>query len=464
MAHDRDYFLENFAMLVASGMDVFSTLTILSDGTVSSRTKRIIATLKDDLDSGMPLWQTLKKTNSLSSHALSLIRLGEESGRLSEHLGMIVSEQKKSRIFQSKIHSAMMYPLFVLCISVIVTIGIAWFILPHLSTVFSQLKMDLPIFTRLLLGVGEFLRLYGIIAVPIFFALIGCGIYFLFFFKKTNFIGQSILFHIPAVRRILQEVELARLGSLLGSLLHAGLPIVEALCSLSESSSVGVYRKFYRHLANTVEDGSSLIEAIRSFRAHARLVPIPIQGMIAASEQSGKLAETFITIGSLYEEKSSASSQNLSALLEPILLIVIWLGVVGVALSVILPIYNLIGGFNQYGSSSPASSPAPPPEPISEQLPSIFAPPAPVQEITPTAPSTSPSYTPPTVQLKVLKTPTGFLNVRNKPSKNGGVIIKIKPGDIYAYRSKKDRWYEIILQDDTFGWIADAYAEPIPAQ
>ncbi len=332
-------------MLVASGMDVFSTLTILSEGTRSLRIRQMIHTLKNDIDSGIPLWQALKKTHSLSSYAISLIKLGEETGRLPQHLAMIISEQKKNRTFQSKIHSAMMYPILILSISVIVTIGIAWFILPHLSTVFSQLKMDLPLFTRILLGVGEFLRLYGIFAVPCFGIVAALGIYFVFFFSKTSFIGQAIIFYMPIIRRILQEIELARFGSLLGSLLSAGLPIVEALRSLSDATSIGIYKKFYTQCATMVQDGSSLYEAIHSFRKHARLIPIPIQGMVSAAEQSGKLSETLLSIGAMYEEKSASSSQNLSALLEPILLIVIWLGVVGVALSVILPIYNLIGGF-----------------------------------------------------------------------------------------------------------------------
>lgn len=95
-----------------------------------------------------------------------------------------------------------------------------------------------------------------------------------------------------------------------------------------------------------VEEGNPLAKSIDSYRGNARLVPIPFQQLIAASESSGKLAPTLIHIGELSEAKTDLATKNLSVMLEPVLLIIVWLGVLWVAISVILPIYSLIGGLN----------------------------------------------------------------------------------------------------------------------
>lgn len=344
MSHDRDYFLENFTMLITSGMDVFSALSILGDGTYSSRMKKTITAIKEDIDAGLPLWKALEKTHFLSGHALSLIQLGEKTGRLSENLKIIATQQKKEKLFQSTIRSAMLYPILILMVALIVVIGIMWFLLPHLAGVFSQLKIQLPLITRLLLSAGIFLRAYGIIALPIMCAISGLGIFLLFFFSKTKHIGQTLLFHVPGIRQIIQEIELSRFGSILGTLLAAGLPIVDALTSLRDTAGCIFYKKLYSHMAQCTEDGSSLQESLISYRKSSRLIPLPIQGILAASEKTGRLSEALLNIGSVYEEKGTASSKDISSLIEPVLLIAIWLGVLFVALAVILPIYRIIGG------------------------------------------------------------------------------------------------------------------------
>jgi len=344
MARDKEYFLENFTMLMTSGMDVFFALSVIQDGTQSRGLKKILARMQDDVDSGLPLWKALKKTHILSSHAVALIHIGEESGRLAENLNIISAQQKKERHFQNTVRSAMLYPILILTVACIVVLGIMWFILPHLASVFSQLKIQLPLITRLLLGSGIFLQNYGVLALPLIGGGIAIIIFFLFFFSKTKYIGQTIIFFIPGIKRIIQEVELSRLGSTLGILLSAGLPIVDALYALTDSTSFSLYKKFYRHAAVCVKDGASLQESMKTYRVSTQLIPYSVQSIIATGEKTGKLTNALVLIGSTYEEKSATSSKDISSLIEPVLLIVIWLGVLFVALAVILPVYRVIGG------------------------------------------------------------------------------------------------------------------------
>jgi type II secretory pathway component PulF len=302
--------------------------------------------IKVEIENGSPIWKSLQKSELFKDHSISLIRLGEESGKLTENLKVVAIEEQKDRMFKSKLRSAMMYPVFVLAITAVVGIGIAWFILPKLATVFTQLKIKLPLITKMLINLGSFLGHYGQYVVPaviIFFILT----YYLFFsFKKTKIIGQFILFHIPGVKQLMKEIEIARFGYLFGTLLQAGIPIILALDSLASATDFISYKKLYYHLKDSINDGNSIQKSLASFKNSKRLIPSPIQQLVVAGEKSANLSGVLLKIGLMFEEKADGTTKNLTIILEPILLVIVWLGVVAVALAVILPVYGLVGGIS----------------------------------------------------------------------------------------------------------------------
>lgn len=342
---DKDYFIENLSMLVSAGMGILEALSAISIGVKTKKMKSIINTMSSGIEAGSPIWKALENSYIFPAHTVSLIRIGEKSGKLSQNLKVVGLQDEKDRVFNSKIRSAMMYPMFVLVLTLIVGIGIAWFILPKLSLVFSQLHLELPFITKYLIAFGVFLGEYGKIAVPIFLLALFSIIYFIFFFPKTKFIGQNALFSLPGIKRLIQEIELARFGYLLGTLLKAGLPIIQALDSLEKATTFPHYKMLYRHLLVNIDDGYSFKKSLMSYKKINKLIPMPIQLLIATGEKSGNLSNTLLSIGKRFEIKTETTTKDLTVILEPILLIIVWLGVVGVALAVILPIYNLIGGF-----------------------------------------------------------------------------------------------------------------------
>lgn len=347
LGDEKNYFIENLAMLLASGMDILSALDGIKDEFKSAKMKKIIINLRDDIENGSSLWRSLAKTKLFSSQTLSLIKIGEQSGRLSENLAVINTQQKKERIFKSKIRSAMMYPVFVLVLMIVVGSAIAWFILPRLTTVFSQLDMELPIITQMLIKVGNFLGSYGTFIVPGFILFILLLIYFTFVYSKTKHIGQWLLFRMPLIKNLIQQVELARFGYILGTLLEAGLSITDSLKALEESTSFREYKNLYKHLQSEISLGKSFNASFKSFKSINVLIPKTIQQMIVFGTQSGSLSKVFLDIGENFEQKTDNTTKNLTVVLEPFMLIIVWIGVVGVAMAVILPIYSLIGGLNR---------------------------------------------------------------------------------------------------------------------
>ena len=339
-------FIDSLSMLANSGMAITTAIQAIHDDSKSKRMRKVLSWILEDLENGASVADALSSTELFDDHTISLISLGEQSGKLVQNLQVVAVEQEKQKLAKSRLRSAMMYPIFVMIITMVVGISLAWFILPKLATVFEQLDLDLPAATKFLISTGLILEQYGVIIVPSGIFVLMLIFYLLFAYKKTKRVGQSLLFAIPGVNRLIMQIEIARLGYLMGSLLDAGLPVTSSLKSLSDSTEFVYYRRLYAQMAQAIEDGISLKDSFATYKKAEKLVPKPIQQLIAAGEQAGDLPEIFQKIGNSFQAKSEASTKNLTTILEPILLVVVWLGVVGVALAVILPIYNLIGGFN----------------------------------------------------------------------------------------------------------------------
>lgn len=343
---DIDYFVENLAVLVTSGMGIVAALASIQAEMRSNRMKRAIGVIIEDIGAGVPLARALEGIGIFPPHAISLIRIGESSGKLSQNLKVVARQQEKDRLFDSKIKSAMMYPVFVLTLTLFIGVGIAWFILPKLAQVFSQLHLTLPLITKVLIAVGLFFNNYGTIAVPLGAAILMFVFYLLFIFSKTKWIGQSIVLYVPGVGRLLRESEIARFGYLLSSLLDAGLPVVQALGAVRDAADSPRYKQFYAYLCKAVEEGNSFQKSFAAYPQTRACLPTPVQQLIVSGEQSGNLSGVLERISAQYEDKTDTTAKNLSTILEPVLLVIVWLGVVSVALAVILPIYSLVGGLS----------------------------------------------------------------------------------------------------------------------
>lgn len=345
-AKEREYFTNNFAMLLGAGVPVSQAISSLQETTTSKRMINMLEHIKQSVNDGQPLWKALRDTRFVGGQTLSLIELGEASGRLVENLRVAAKQEEKQRIFKAKVRSALMYPSFVIGLTVIIGLGVAWFLLPRLAETFSSLGVELPLLSRILIGIGGFLQDHGIIAVPIGILATSCIIYAVFFAPQTRSIGKRLLFRTPGIKKLLQEIELARFGYLFGTLLNAGLSVTDTLKALGAATTMPHYKKLYAHLEESIGNGYSIKDSLKQFKHVNHLIPAAVQQMVIAGERSGSLPDTLENIGSIYEEKANITTDNLEAMLEPILLIVVWFGVLGVAVAVIMPIYGLIGGLD----------------------------------------------------------------------------------------------------------------------
>ena len=177
--------------------------------------------------------------------------------------------------------------------------------------------------------------------MPLGTAVVVGALYILFFYKKTRFIGETFLLRFALTRTLVQDIELARFGYVMGSLLHAGITLPQALTSMHDSTSFELYKKFYASLLQDVTEGNSLFKSIEKYPRFSLYIPSYIARLLSAGEMSGSLSDTLLNIGKTYEEKTENMAQNLSVMLEPIIMVVVGVIVGFLAIAIISPIYGL---------------------------------------------------------------------------------------------------------------------------
>jgi type IV pilus assembly protein PilC len=344
ITREKDFIIENLSMLLASGMPVGTALLSIQKAISSDRLRYVLKRMQDEIDGGSPLWKAMDNTHLFSAHSIALVRVGEQSGKLSDNLKIILEQQQRDRTLKSKVRSAMIYPAIVLFLTLVVALGSAWFVLPRLATAFSSLDVELPLSTRIIIASGSFLQNHGTFVIPLIILLLGVVFYFLFISKKTKpFFERVIFFRIPVIHKIIQEIELARAGFIIGSLLSAGVAVVETLALTSEVTESTAYKKLFNTLALSIGDGNSFEKSFSQIEGIGSLVPLTVQQLIISGEQSGTLPEVFYKVGEIYSQKTESTTRDLSSILEPVLLIGVSIGVFFIAIGIISPVYNLIG-------------------------------------------------------------------------------------------------------------------------
>ena len=339
--NESSFFVQNLAVLIGAGISITDALESVYQEVKSCRMRSACREIMESVDDGLPLSKAVEKAGIVAPHTLALISLGEMSGRLSANLQVAALQNEKETTFRSRVRSALAYSSFVFIVALVVGIGVAWFVLPQIASFFSELNAPLPKLTKGIIAVGVFLQDYGYIFLPLFFIIFFILFYFLFSFPKTKFIGHTILFHIPLIKKLILETEVARFGFFSGTMISAGIPIKNVFDLLPTITTFNNYRDLYSFFAKKISDGSSFQKMFAEFKDLDNLFPLPVRQMVVASEKSGTLSETLLKIGSLYELKVESTSKNIPAFLEPALLLFIGCVVAILALGILMPVYNL---------------------------------------------------------------------------------------------------------------------------
>ncbi len=341
---DKEYFTANLAVLIKASVPIADAIVSMADSSPSRSLQKATINLSRDISEGYPLSQALKRNNLVNEQTLTLIEIGEQTGNLVENLALAAKQEQKQHYFKSKLLSAMLYPGFVLGVTLVIGLAIGWFLLPKLTQTFTSLDVELPLMSRVLLYVGSFLEANGIWAVPSILGAVFASVYILFVFPPTRTLGMRLLSHMPGIGKLMKELEIAKFGYLLSSLLDSGLSVTRSLELLSKTATLPKYKNYYLMLSSNFKGGYNFHDSFKSDKNSKHIIPSSVQQIVIGGERSGSLVTSLSSIGKIYEDKVEITTANFESVIEPILLVIVWLGVMFVALAVIVPVYSLLGG------------------------------------------------------------------------------------------------------------------------
>jgi type II secretory pathway component PulF len=340
-----EYVMDSLSMLIMSGVSVGEAIESISQELPNKKVQKTILAMRTRIDEGVPFAKAMDETGLFGPSVITLVDVGQSTGKLADNLRVISEQMHKNNVMNAKIKSAMLYPAFLISLLFIVGTGIGVFLLPRLLTIIQSLQVKIGLTTKLLIVMGTFFGHYGLVGagiVIVLVTLIGISIKMS---PNVKAAAEAVLYKIPGIKKLLFETEVSRFGFVLGTLLEAGLPVVTALESLTGSMSTRRYQRFTNDLRTQIEEGNSFGKVLLDPKVKALLSGTICQ-IIVSAEKSGNLSSSLLKIGSNYEDKADITAHNLETLLEPIVLIIIAVGVLFVALAVFLPIYSLIGNLN----------------------------------------------------------------------------------------------------------------------
>lgn len=333
-------FTKNLSGMLKAGLSLFRALSVLKKQTKNKTLNKILVSLTDDINSGETLSSALAKfPNVFSKLFVSMVRAGEESGNLSGALSDIGLNLEKSHSLTKKIHGALIYPGVILSAMVVIGVLMFAFVVPTLAGTFKELGVALPLPTRILIFMGTFFSNHLILT---FVIIIGIAFtaYSLFRAKFMQKYIDFAMLKFPVVKNLVKELNTARTTRSMSSLLLSGVSLTRAV-EITEDVVQNVYYKtVLREAKVAVEKGSPFSKV---FEANSNLYPIMMSEMIQVGEETGKLSDMLLQIALFYEEEIENKTKNLSTIIEPILMIVIGAGVGFFAISMISPLYSILG-------------------------------------------------------------------------------------------------------------------------
>jgi len=335
---DIAIFSRQLATMLAAGIPLVQAFEIVGNGHENQAMQKLILAIKADVEGGSALAEALAKHPLYFDDLfVNLVEAGEQAGALETLLDKVATYKEKTEAIKKKIKKALTYPAAVLVVAFVVTIILLIFVIPAFEDLFQGFGADLPAFTRMVIEISQFVRDQGwYLAI-----MAGTAVYAFLYFKKRSrpmrhFLDRTAL-KTPVIGPILQKASIARYARTLSTMFSAGVPLVEALESVAGATGNIVYEQGVLQMKDEVATGQRLQQAMEN----TDLFPNMVIQMIAVGEESGSLDEMSAKVADFYEEDVDNAVDNLSSLLEPMIMAILGILVGGLVVAMYLPIFKM---------------------------------------------------------------------------------------------------------------------------
>lgn len=325
------------ATMIQSGLVLSESLDILEEQQENKQLKKILKNISSDIKGGLDFASALEKyPEAFPSLYAKLIRAGQASGKLDTILLELATNLEKEREFKSKVRSAMIYPAVIAMMMVAVMLIMVFFVMPKLLGLYKESGIDLPLPTKIMMfGASILINFWWAIALALIILVLVGKRYFST--PQGRLAADSFLLKFPVVGRIIQLVILTDFTRTFGLLLSSGLPILEAIKIVADIAGNKVYKNGLEGAYQGVERGLSFSSQLLATKTFPRIVG----QMAKIGEETGKLDEIMQRLSSYFEMEADRSLKNVTTLIEPIVLVILGIGVGFLVISIILPIYQL---------------------------------------------------------------------------------------------------------------------------
>jgi len=338
---DKMVFSRNLGVMISAGLALTRALDILSRQTKNKKFKKIILVLIESVQKGVPLSEAMKiYPNVFPPFFIAMVRVGEESGKLSESLKLVAEQLERDHVLTRKIKGALIYPTIIIIVMIVIGILMLLYVVPTLISTFKELNVELPMSTQIIIFTSDFLTNHPLSVIGIFLVLL-----FIFPWLARTERGKRLLstvsLHLPLFSTIVKKINSSRTSRTLASLIDSGVNIIEALSITKDVLQNHRYKQVLENAKVDVQKGAPISE---SFKKASNLYPILVGEMMAVGEETGKLSEMLNRLAVFYEEEVAEATKDMTTVIEPVLMIIIGAIVGFFAISMIKPMYSMMSG------------------------------------------------------------------------------------------------------------------------
>ena len=335
---DIAIFSRQLATMLTAGIPLVQAFEIIGSGHENPAMAELVLAIKADVEGGTALAEALAKHPlHFDDLFVNLVEAGEQAGALETLLDKIATYKEKTEAIKKKIKKALFYPAAVLVVALVVTTILLIFVIPEFENLFQGFGADLPAFTRMVIGLSEFMRSQGWIVGLAVGGTIGAYLYMKKRSRRVREIQDQIALKLPIIGAILTKAAIARFARTLSTMFSAGVPLVEALESVAGATGNVVYEKAVLQMRDEVATGQRLQRAMYN----TELFPNMVIQMIAVGEESGSLDEMSAKVADFYEEDVDNAVDSMSSLLEPMIMAILGVLVGGLVVAMYLPIFKM---------------------------------------------------------------------------------------------------------------------------
>jgi type IV pilus assembly protein PilC len=331
-------FTRQLAVMVNAGLPLLQSLDILAEQSETAHFAEIIADIANSVEGGETLSDALRAyPRAFPDLFVSMVRSGEASGELDSVLIQLADFMEATAELKRKIRGAMTYPVAAFCIVIMIAAGLIVFVVPQFEKIFNDMGAQLPAPTRILIEVSDWLRSSKIL---ILFGIVFATIVAVRAYNQTEtgrYNLDNLKLKVPVFGMLLRKVAVSRFTGTLATLTRSGVPILQALEIVETTSGNVVFAKMIREAAEGVRNGESLAEPL----ARSGEFPPMVTRMIGVGEKTGALETMLFKIQEFYDSEVNALVDNMTSMLEPILLLMMGVVVGGIIIALFLPIMNL---------------------------------------------------------------------------------------------------------------------------